>query len=357
MDSSRSAGIDRRRLLFGSAVIGGGVLLAGCTSNHKEDTPTSDVKTAAASGSGSGNEALGKHVVIGFSAPAADHGWMAAITKNAEAQAGAYSDVHLEAVEGTNDVNAQISQVQTLIGKKVDVLVILPFDGKALTAVSQQAMDAGIPVVNLDRVFDSPLAYRTWIGGDNFGMGLNAGLYIGKTLKDKGVANPVIGEIAGIDNLDLTKQRSSGFRKGLAKYGFKVDIRQAAQFTADSGQQVMSNVLQARSHLDAVWNHDDDQGIGVEAAIKQAGRDEFFMVGGAGSKHAMEEIKADNSVLKATVVYPSNMSASAIRVARLIGQSKGMGDLVGTDLPSSLTLFSATVTKENVDQYLPGAFS
>jgi ribose transport system substrate-binding protein len=119
----------------------------------------------------------------------------------------------------------------------------------------------------------------------------------------------------------------------------------------------MSNVLQARSHLDAVWNHDDDQGIGVEAAIKQAGRDEFFMVGGAGSRHAMQEIKADNSVLKATVVYPSNMSASAVKIARLIAQGKGMNDLVGADLPSSVTLFSATVTKENVDQYLPGAFS
>ncbi|MFB7999069.1 hypothetical protein ACFC4G_40425 [Streptomyces sp. NPDC056002] len=107
----------------------------------------------------------------------------------------------------------------------------------------------------------------------------------------------------------------------------------------------------------AVWNLDDDQGIGVEAAIKQAGRRAFFMVGGAGSMHAMQEIKADNSVLKATVVYPSDMSASAVKLARLVAQNKVMGDLVGQDLPSSVSLFSATVTKENVDQYLPGAFS
>ncbi|MFB7713932.1 hypothetical protein [Streptomyces sp. NPDC056105] len=107
----------------------------------------------------------------------------------------------------------------------------------------------------------------------------------------------------------------------------------------------------------AVGNHDDNQGIGVEAAIKQPGRSAFFMVGGAGSKHAMQEIKADNSVLKATVVYPSDMSASAVKLARLVAQNKGMGDLVGQDLPSSVTLFSATVTQENVDQHLPGAFS
>ncbi|MFG1810863.1 substrate-binding domain-containing protein [Streptomyces sp. NPDC049040] len=353
MKETGPTAMGRRNMLFGAGALGSGLLLSACTSNSNGDSDKPNVK-AAASSSGS---TPGKHVTVGFSAPAADHGWIAAITKNAKAQAGQYTDVSFQPAEGTNDVNAQISAVQTLIDKKVDVLVILPFDGKALTAIGTQAMQAGIPVVNLDRVFDNSLAYRTWIGGDNYGMGVNAAQYIIKTLKAKGVSKPVIGEIAGIDNLDLTKQRSQGFKEALAKAGFSVSIRQAAAFTADSGQQVMSNVLQARSKLDAVWNHDDDQGIGVEAAIKQAGRSEFFMVGGAGSKHAMQEIKADSGVLKATVVYPSSMSASAITLARLIGQNKGMGDLVEQEVPSSITLFSATVTKENVDLYLPTSFT
>ena len=44
----------------------------------------------------------------------------------------------------------------------------------------------------------------------------------------------------------------------------------------------VANLLQAAPKLDALWNHDDDQGIGVLAAIQQAGRSEFVMVGGAG---------------------------------------------------------------------------
>ena len=44
--------------------------------------------------------------------------------------------------------------------------------------------DAGIEVVNVDRVFASPFAYRTYIGGDNYGMGVSAGTYIGQKLKD-----------------------------------------------------------------------------------------------------------------------------------------------------------------------------
>jgi ribose transport system substrate-binding protein len=124
----------------------------------------------------------------------------------------------------------------------------------------------------------------------------------------------------------------------------------------ESGQSVTADLLQAAPKLDAIWNHDDDQGVGVLAAIDQAKRTEFFMVGGAGSKNVMDAIKADNTVLKATVTYPPSMAASAINLARLIGNNKGMSDLVELDVPASITLASATVTKENVDQYLPLAF-
>ncbi|MEU8280389.1 sugar ABC transporter substrate-binding protein, partial [Microbispora bryophytorum] len=102
--------------------------------------------------------------------------------------------------------------------------------------------------------------------------------------------------------------------------------------------------------------HDDDQGIGVMAAIKEAGRDEFFMVGGAGSANAMRDIQADSGVLKATVTYPATMAASAIKIARLIAQGKGMSDLLEQEVPQSITLSSETVSKENVDKYLPIGF-
>jgi len=118
------------------------------------------------------------------SAPLADQ--FAAIAKNAQAQAGQYSDVTFEAVNPTNDITQQIGAVETLINKKVDALVILPNDGSQLTSLGRRAMAAGIPVINLDRIFDSAQSYRTWIGGDNYRMGLNAGNYIAQKLNSKG---------------------------------------------------------------------------------------------------------------------------------------------------------------------------
>ncbi|GGR78305.1 sugar ABC transporter substrate-binding protein [Micromonospora fulviviridis] len=343
--------LSRRRLLFGGAALSAGVLLAGCTSN--EQTPTAAQTKAAATGA---NSEPGKKVTIGFSAPAADHGWIAAITNNAKAQAGAYSDVELKSVEAGADAAAQRAALSTLISQKPDVIVLLPHDGKELNAFGLEAMKAGIPVVNLDRAFPDARAYRLQIKGDNYGMGVAAATYIAEQLKAKGVSNPVIGEIPGIDSLELTQERSKGFADTLASLGLKVANRRPAEFTADSGQQAATGLFQALPKIDALWNHDDDQGIGVLAAVNQANRKEFFMVGGAGSKKAMEDIAADNTVLKATVTYSPSMASSAISLARLIGQGKGMSDLVELQVPKEIVLASETITKENAGNYLKLGF-
>lgn len=342
----------RRGFLLGTAGLGAGAVLAGCTSNEQPQQGGSQ----AVAGQGGGNAEQGPPVTIGFSAPAADHGWMAAMTINAKAQAESFPDVTLNATEGTNDVNRQIAQVEQLINAKVGVLVILPFDGKALTAAAQQAMDAGIPVVNVDRVFDTPLAYRSWVGGDNYRMGVNAGDFIAAELRRQGVSNPVIGEVTGKSSLPLTKERSAGFSDSLSKHGFKVGAQVSANFTAETGQQAAANLLQSTPDLKALWNHDDDQGIGVMAAIDAAGRNDFFMVGGAGSSNMMKRIKAGDSVIKATVLYSPSMASSAISLARLLGQGKGMSDLAEHEIPAEITTYSAVVTKENVDQYMDVGF-
>ncbi|HEU5026138.1 MAG TPA: ABC transporter substrate-binding protein [Spirillospora sp.] len=343
----------RRGVLFGGAAVAAGALATACTSNNEKDDPAPAAQTGALGGD---NDKPGRQVTIGFSAPAADHGWTAAIAKNAEAQAKRYKDVTFKPVQPTNDINQQISAVESLISEKVNVLVMLPNDGEQLNQVARKAMDAGIPVINLDRVFPDKLSYRTWIGGDNYGMGVSAGHYIGKKLKAKGVSNPVIVEIQGIATLPLTQDRSKGFADALKSYGYSVTAKQDAKFTVETGNQVASNLLQAHKKIDALWNHDDDQGVGVLAAIKQSGRKEFFMVGGAGSANAMREIKAGNGVLEATVTYPPTMAASAVRLARLLAQGKGMADLVELEPPQSITLASETVTRDNVGRFLPLGF-
>jgi len=322
-------------------------LLAGCSSDGGDNAAT-----AAAVGD---NAAAGDKVVIGFSGPAADHGWLGAINSAAIAEAKKYGDVELRVAEGTNDANLQISQVETFINDGVDVIVLLPTDGAALTEAAIKAMNAGIPVINVDREFSSTAAARVTILGDNYGMGVSAGTYICEKLG--GQSDAVVAEIAGIDSLPLTQDRSRGFADALSDCGLKVKARVAADFTIAGGQAVTAQLLSANPKIDAIWNHDDDQGIGVLAAIDEAGRNEFFMVGGAGSLNAMKSIKAGDTVLEATVIYPSTQAADGISLARLLAQHKNLGDLASAGIPNRIVLNAPVVTKDNVDEYLPIGFA
>ena len=171
-----------------------------------------------------------------------------------------------------------------------------------------------------------------------------------------GNEDAVVAEIAGIDSLPLTQDRSQGFEDALSECGLDVDARQAAEFTVESGEEVAANLLQAEPKIDFLWNHDDDQGVGVLAAIENAGRDEFIMIGGAGSANAMREIQDDSGVLKATVIYPSTQGADGVKLARLLVQEKAMTDLVEVEVPRTVQLYAPVVTADNVDQYIDTAF-
>ena len=352
--SARSPRRLRRLLTTAGTVVAAGALVAGCTGNTPEDTSTEETGGGSANAEAGSNDETGDTVTIGFSAPAADHGWMAQITSAAQAEADKYEDVELVVAEGTNDVSLQISQIETFINDGVDAIVLLPFDGAALTPIALEAMEAGITVVNVDREFDDPDAARTTVLGDNYGMGVSAGEYVCEQVGDN--PDAIVAEIAGIDSLPLTQDRSQGFEDALGECSLDVDNRVAADFTVEGGQEAAANLLQAAPQIDALWNHDDDQGVGVLAAIESAGRDEFVMVGGAGSANVMREIQEGGSVLQATVVYPSTQAADGIRLARLLVQGKAMDDLVEVEVPREIKLFAPVVTSENVEAYLPTAF-
>jgi ribose transport system substrate-binding protein len=300
------------------------------------------------------NGVTGRKIKIAFSAPGADHGWTAAVTTAANAQAAKFHDVDFTSQATTNDSAAQAAQVEALIAQHPDVLVILPNDGAALTPVALKAMQAGIPVVNVDREFTDPAAARATIEGDNYGAGLQAGKYFADQLNCTG--NVV--EIQGLAGISVTDQRTQGFADGIKKCngGIKIVAQQPADFNPDKGMSVMTSILQANPKIDAVYTQDDDMAQGVVQAIKNAHRDtQMFVTGIGGSKAAMDQI-ASGGLYRATFLYSPAMAASAVSLARLIAQDKGMADLTLPDVPNKIVTQSVGVYKSNVDQYRSVAY-
>ncbi len=288
--------------------------------------------------------------------PPTDHGWLGAISKNAEAAAEQYDDVDFELLEAA-DSDSQAQQIEQVISDKPDVLVVLPQDGEALTPVAQEAEEAGIPVVNVDRLFTEPDAATATILGDNYQIGVLAAEYITEELNCEG--NVV--EIQGLAGISVTTDRTQGFEDTVQKLcpdgGIEIVASQPGDFNPDTGLKVMENILTAEDQIDAVYTHDDDMAQGVVQAIRNAGRDEeMFLTGVGGSQDAMDQI-AEGGLYRATFLYNPNMAASAVNMARLIALGEGFPELVPPEVPRQFVVPAAVVTQDNVEEYEQYAFN
>jgi len=345
-----------KRLMVTLGIVGLMALgLSACGGSDSETVTVTEGGGSAAAGGSGGSGDSGKTVRIVASVPPTDHGWLGAISKDAQAQADQYDDVDFKLLEAA-DADSQAQQIEQVISEKPDVLVVLPQDGEALTPVAQKAEAAGIPVVNIDRLFTQPDAATATILGDNRQIGVLAADYIAEELNCKGK----VVEIQGLPGISVTQERTEGFEEQMKKAcpdgGIEVVAQQPADFNPDKGLTVMENILQSENQIDAVYTHDDDMAQGVVQAIRNSGRDdEMFLTGVGGSQAAMEQIE-EGGLYRATFLYNPNMAASAVNMARLIGLGEGFPELVPPEVPRQIVVPAAVVTKDNVGEYEKYAF-
>jgi ribose transport system substrate-binding protein len=325
--------------------------LAACGGGETKTVTVNSGGGATDTGGGSG-----KTVSIVASVPPTDHGWLGAISKNAKEAAGQYDDVDFKLLEAA-DADSQAQQIEQVISEKPDALVVLPQDGEALTPVAQKAQDAGIPVINVDRLFSTPDAATATVLGDNYQIGVLAAEYIATELNCKG--NVV--EIQGLAGISVTEERTKGFEEELDKQcpngGIEIVASQPGDFNPDTGLKVMENILQSEKQIDAVYTHDDDMAQGVVQAIRNAGReDEMFLTGVGGSQDAMKQIE-EGGLYRATFLYNPSMAATAVNMARLIALGEGFSELVPPEVPRQMVVPAAVVTQDNVSDYEQYAFN
>ena len=330
-----------RRLLAMVAIL---VIFAASCSDDSGESSESDSTIPPPQGD---SAELGDPVTIVASVPPTDHGWLGQVAAKAQEAADQWEDVEFRLVEAA-DADSQASQIETLINEEPDAIVVLPYDGEALTPVAEEAMAAGIPVINVDRLFATPEAARATILGDNYGIGVQAATYLGEQLDCEG--NVV--EIQGLAGISVTEDRSAGFADTLEELcgdGIEIVAQQPGDFNPDTGLEVMEAILQANDDIDAVYTHDDDMAEGVVAAIENAGREDDMILTGAGGSCAAFDRIEDGGLYAATYLYSPTMAGSAVNMARLIAQGRGMSDLFEPEVPSQIIVPPTQVTADNVD--------
>ncbi|HEX2562828.1 MAG TPA: substrate-binding domain-containing protein, partial [Acidimicrobiales bacterium] len=321
------------------------LIAAACSDDDDDGSAGAGDETEADAGGDSSE--TGETVTIAASVPPTDHGWLGQIAAKAQEAADQWDDVEFRLVEAA-DADSQASQIQTLINEEPDALVVLPYDGEQLTPVAEQAMEAGIPVINVDRLFASPDAARATILGDNYEIGVKAAEFLAEQLDCEG--NVV--EIQGIAGISVTTDRTQGFAdtiEELCGNGINIVAQQPADFLPDMGLEVMEAILQANDDIDAVYTHDDDMAEGVVAAIENAGReDEMILTGAGGSCAAFDRIES-GGLYAATYLYSPTMAGSAVNMARLIAQGRGFSDLVEPEVPSQIVVPPTEVNQDTVE--------
>jgi simple sugar transport system substrate-binding protein len=164
----------------------------------------------------------------------------------------------------------QIKAIRSLIAQQVDVIGVAPLTETGWDDVFQEAKDAGIPIILVDRraAVSSDL-YVTLMGSDFLEEGRNAARIMAE-LTD-GRANIV--ELRGTSGSAPANDRYKGFREILTDYpGLKIIDSQDGDFTVAKGQEVMEAFLKAHGKdITAVFSHNDDMSLGAIKAIEEYG--------------------------------------------------------------------------------------
>ncbi|QJD83940.1 substrate-binding domain-containing protein [Cohnella herbarum] len=346
----------RKSLLSFIVILAFAVVLSACNSGNNESSESPQASNSAspeATASGDEANAVGGNYTIGISLPAADHGWMGALIGNAKAEAEKHKNIE-SIVYTAKDPAKQTSDIEDLITKKVDAIVMLPIESAALTPAAEKVAKAGIPLIVIDRAVNTE-SYRLYVGGDNYGIGYGDAKYLVDALvKRNGKAAGKVVEISGVPS-SVTDLRSKGFRDYIKDYPeIEIIASQPGDFTREKALKATENILQANKLIDAVYSQDDDMTVGIVQAIKDAKRqDEMFIVSSGGMQeiYKMMKEKAKPEIV-VSLTYSPTMSGTAVKMATLILEGKGIEGFWEKSVPHHIVLEATPVTPDNVDAYL-----
>lgn len=300
------------------------------------------------------SQAFAKTYKVGVSVPSADHGWTAGLLWWAEKAVADLKETEKDFefyVVAASSGSKQVGDVEDLMIRGIDALVILPHNPATLQKVIEEAYDSGIYTVVVDRELAHP-AQNVFIAGDNAGLGSVSGKWLAEEMDGKGKVIVIEGM-----SIPINKQRVDAFNAEIAKHkGMEILDSQPADWSTQKALAVMENMLQRHSRIDAVWCQDDDMLKGIMQAIKESGRTEIKTVlGGAGSKDIMKMVMDGDKVVRATVTYPPSMVASGVALAVTGLKGEKLGKMYHT-VPSRVILAAELVDKSNVDDfYMPSA--
>lgn len=282
------------------------------------------------------SEVSAKQLTVGMSFQELNNEYFVTMKQSLE-DASKDINAKLYTADAAHDVSKQISDIEDMIQKKIDILLINPADSVGAEAAVLAAKKAGVVVVAIDAQANGPL--DSFVGSKNYDAGFIAGENLAKALGNKG-------NVAILDGIPVVPilERVRGFEAAMKKHpDIKILTKLNGKQERDTAMSVTENMLQSNPTLNGIFSVNDVGSLGALAAIQSSGRD-VKLVSVDGSPEAVAEIAKSNTPFIATAAqFPRDQ----IR----IGLGIALAKYWGANVPASVPVDVKLVDKNNAKNF------
>ena len=215
-------------------------------------------------------------ITVGFSQVGAESDWRTANTESMKSTFSEENGYNLIFDDAQQKQENQLTAIRNFIQQEVDYILLAPVTETGWDTVLQEAKDADIPVIIVDRMVDvsDDSLYTTWIGTDSLLEGRKAAEWLNAYTTAKGIDAKDVNIVVIQGTIGSTAQigRSKGLEEGVDNYGWNLLAQQSGEFTQAKGQEVMESMLKQYDNINVVYCENDNEAFGAIDAIEAAGK-------------------------------------------------------------------------------------
>lgn len=221
-------------------------------------------------------ESTEEFIVVGFSQLGAESDWRSANTESMKSTFTGENGYELLFDDGQQKQANQITAIRNFIQQEVDYIVLAPVTEKGWDTVLQEAKDAGIPVIIVDRMVDvsDDSLFTCWIGSNFELEAKKATEWLNQYVTVRGMAPQDIHivNIQGTMGASAQIGRTKGLADAVKNYGWNLMAEVTGEFTQAKGREVMEYLMNEYDNINVVYCENDNEAFGAIDAIEAAGK-------------------------------------------------------------------------------------
>lgn len=302
---------------------------------------TTEKTEAAESEKATEPETKDKQLVVGYSLFDFSNPYFINVTKGME-EVCKKENIQLITHDAKSDVAAQVSAVEGFIAQGVDAIVISPLDVVALEPTVSMAIEAGIPVINLNQKVNGVSAH---IGMSEYEFGFTGGKIAGEWIKAN-LTEPAKVAVLGYPDLASLVERADGLKDGLLSLAEDAEfVNEQKAGTPEQGMAVAETILQATPDVNVLICINDAGALGAYEAFAAAGKDKENMciVGLDATDEAISKIKEGGMYVGTVDIDGYGTGVLGIETVLKVMAEGAIEEMIEIDC--------VPVTGDNVDTY------